>query len=850
VDEDLKQRVLNIEGVASATIYGSGDLEIYISLDLNKISGLKMNIVDIKRIVAKAISFTKSNTVGNVILGTKKYNISSMGNSRSVNDIEEIEIMPGLKLKDIASVKTKIKSADIFFNGSSPAVHMLINKSSSGNPLSTISKVKQLIKQVLAERKDIKVSFVNRLSNNKQLFKKVKSTGIEALILVFIIVLLFTFSLMASLVPATAVPVSLIATFIVMKIFKLSFNPSTLGALVLSIGLVVDDAIVILENIHKKIKEGLSPLQAAIAGTAELCLPIILITLTLAFVFLPTLFGEGPTRYEMKEFAIVISSAVIFSGINSLTLSPILSYLLMAKHNDNKWHQGIINKINKIYDNILIFCLKFRVYVAITVIFLITLAILLARNIQSETKPNISSNDVSLTGRVFKQEDALQKEFFQDVIKNVGNILEKYRGIYYKFFYTSVNAGRLQIHLLLKDDVLNKRTIVINKIIKELSHNISGLNFSLNSDSLEKSISFAVTGEKNPEDLYAIGEKLNQILREKGMIDSVWYSMQKSEGYNFKLDFNKIQSYNLDPDRVQEMVNILFHYTSVGESSFMGNHRTYKTWIGSLKKYKYSPHHILNMVFPFPDRNDGHKSIYITLGELIKVDNHKSLTKKSRFMGYPSISFTCGITAKATVGTVVEAIKKLQAAHVPFGTRIEFTNDARDYLSAKGNLIKMIIFAIICIFLILAAQFESLISSFVVLSTAPLAFMGAIFAMSIFKLTFNVYTITGLITLTGLVTKHGILFVSTANSLFFPGTSIINVIREAAVLRLNAVLMTTLAMIFGSIPLAISRSPSLTALRQMCIVIIGGLSLGTLLTIFFTPIVYYYFCRNSQVKKL
>ena len=632
-----------------------------------------------------------------------------------------------------------------------------------------------------------------------------------------------------------------------MKICKLSFNPATLGALVLSIGLVVDDAIVILENIHKKIKEGSKPLQAAIDGTSELCLPIILITLTLAFVFLPTLFGEGPTRHEMRDFAIVISSAVIFSGINSLTLSPILSYLLMAKHKDNKWHQGVIDTVNNTYGRMLMFCLRFRVYIVTLVLALIALALFMMRDIQSETKPNISSRDVSITGRVFKQEDALQKEFFQDVTKTVSNILEQYRGKYYKFFYTSVDSGRLKITLMLKDNILNQRTVIIDNLLKELGDKAAGLSFSLNSDSLEKSVSFCITGEKSPEDLYYIGQKINEILKEKKLINSVWHSMQKSEGYNFQLDFNQIQNYNLDPERIQEMAHILFHYTSVGESSFVGDHKTYKTWIGSLKKYKYSTDHILNMVFPFPDRNESNKIIYVTLGELIKVSGHQSLTRKTRFMGYPSIGFTCGITNKATVGTVVDEIRKLQIAHVPFGTRVEFTGDARDYLSAKGNLIRMILFAILCIFLILAAQFESLISSFIVLTTAPLAFIGAVFAMKFFNLTFNVYTITGLITLTGLVTKHGILFVSTANGLRGTGT-ILSIIREAGVSRLNAVLMTTLAMVFGSIPLALSRSPSLVALRQMCIVIIGGLSIGTLLTIFFTPIVYYYFSRRNQIK--
>jgi multidrug efflux pump len=844
IEEDLKPRILAVDGVANVKINGTDNPQIYIQLDLNKVHRFKLNLPDIKQVISKGLKSTQSDDLGHIITDSKKLNITSMGSAYSVEDLKKFVIIPGVTLGDIATIKVKQQTPNVYFNGSNSAIHLMIFKSSNGNPIATINEVTKVVKEQISQRKDINVSFLNRLKKTKELFKKVKATGIEAILLVLLIVLLFTFSLSGSIVPAIAVPVSIISTFIVMTVLKLSFNPATLAALVLSIGLVVDDAIVILENIHKKILDGLPPLKAAISATSELALPIILMTLTLAFVFLPTLFGEGPTKYELKEFAIVIASAVIFSGINSLTLSPVLSYLFMANHKENHYHKKFMKGMDNLYQKILINAFKFKEAILIIIGALVILFAVESRNIPSENKPFIITEDVYLSGRIFRQENSVNKKFFYSYVQQLSNVLSKYKGIYYKFFYIQVENGTMGARLMFYKKVIHKKQEILDKILKEINQEVPGIYFSLSSDSLEKKISFNIVGEKSSQELHAIANKFSKTLKDEGLIKSIWFDSQKSDSYNFNLNFNRIQELNIDPAKVREMLQLLFHNGTLGDTSFVKSPKNYPSWIGVQKEFKYNPDKILSMTFPFQDIRDHRKTTYVALGDLINISNIQTQTNKRRFMAYPSVQYSFELPRNVTIGMAVDRMNQL-GFYLPFGTRIEYIEEARDYLQSKGNLLKMIIFAILCIFLILSAQFESFIDGFLILMTAPLAFMGSVIVMKLFGLTFNVYTIIGLITLIGLITKHGILFVSTANSFFGQETNIIQSIIEASVLRLNAVLMTTLAMIFGSIPLAISSSTAIAPLKQMSIVLIGGIFIGTIMTLLVIPLLYYFFRKNK-----
>jgi multidrug efflux pump len=845
VEEDLKPRILQVDGVAGVKINGVENPQIYIQLDLNKIHRLKMNPAEIQSIINKGLKFTQSTDFGGIATKSKKINITSMGTAYSIEDIKKMTILPGLILSDIASVKVKQQTPTIYFNGSNSAIYLSIFKSSNGNPIATINEVTKVIKKEINQRKDIQVNFLNRLKKTKELFKKVKQTGIEAILLVLLIVLLFTFSLAGSLVPAIAVPVSITGTFVVMLALKLSFNPATLAALVLSIGLVVDDAIVILENIHKKIMAGIAPLKAAIEATAELCLPIILMTLTLAFVFLPTLFGEGPTRYELKEFAIVIASSVIFSGINSLTLSPILSYLFMANHKENHTHKKVMKSIDDGYKWLLTKAFQWKKTILAIVGFLLVLIIALSQRIPGENKPYIVTEDVWLSGTILRQQNSVNKKYFYPYIQKIGNILSKYKGLYYKFFYISIENGRLSIRIMLFKKIIHRKKQILDDLTKELSEAVPGNMFNLSSDSLEKKVSFNMVGEKTSEELDAITENITKTLKQEGLIKSVWTENQKSDNYNFSLNFNKIQELNIDPARVKELLPILFHNTTLGDASFVKSPKNYPSWIGVHKDFKYDPEKILSMSFGFEDVRDRRKITYVALKDLIAVSSVRTSTNKRRFMAYPSTQYTYELPKEVTVGMVVNRIEQLKF-YLPFGTRIEFTDDARDYLNSRGNLLKMIIFAILCIFFILAAQFESLMDGFLILMTAPLAFMGAVTVMKMFSLTFNVYTIIGLITLVGLITKHGILFVSTANELVEQGIQRKTAIIEGAVSRLNPVIMTSLAMVLGCLPLAISQSTAVAPLKQMSLIIIGGVILGTFMTLIVIPLLYYYLSRRGR----
>jgi multidrug efflux pump subunit AcrB len=240
---------------------------------------------------------------------------------------------------------------------------------------------------------------------------------------------------------------------------------------------------------------------------------------------------------------------------------------------------------------------------------------------------------------------------------------------------------------------------ILDELIKELSAVVPGIMFNLSSDSLEKKVSFNLVGEKTTEELDAITDNITKTLKKEGLIKSVWTDNQKSDNYNFSLNFNRIQELHIDPAKVREMLPILFHNTTLGDASFVKSPKNYPSWIGVHKNFKYDPEKILSMTFHFEDTRDRRKLVYVALKDIININSIRSNTSKRRFMAYPSTQYTYELPKEVTIGMVVNRMKELNF-YLPFGTRVEFTDEARDYLNSKGNLLKMIIFAILCIFFI------------------------------------------------------------------------------------------------------------------------------------------------------
>jgi multidrug efflux pump len=692
----------------------------------------------------------------------------------------------------------------------------------------------------------------------KNSLAEVEETLILAFGLVTIIIFIFLRDWRSTLIPLVAIPVSIISAFFIMYLADYSINVLTLLGLVLAIGLVVDDAIVVLENIYSKVEEGMKPLEAARKGSNEIYFAVISTTITLAAVFLPIMFLGGITGKLFKEFVVVVAGSVLISAFVALTLSPMMSaYLLKAGAHHNWLYrktEPFFVKLNNGYEYLLKGFMRFRLLGFVLLILSFGIAYWLAPKIPSELAP---LEDRSLVGLAVIAPEGTSFESMEESMKEISNfVADSIPDLNNNVTYAGVAAGIGTLvqpanggfqWVFLEDPDKRKSGLTQQQVYEKL---VAASGRFRNVIVIPIQIpTIGGFSSSQPIEYVVQAPDLKSLIDVMPKLTGAAYTSKKLSFVNPDFKVNRPEI-NISIDR-QRAAQLGISTQEIGRTLqlalsgrrygyFIHNDRQYEV-IGQLERSERSTPENLRSLFLKSSNND-----MVPLDNLVSL--HEGISPPAIYRYNQSYSVTIQATPAmgVSMGEALEEMDHIAKTTLPAGFRTTLAGQSRDYRESSSSLVFAFIFAIILIYLVLAAQFESLIDPFIILLTVPMAVTGALISLWVSDSSINIFSQIGMIMLIGLITKNGILIVEFANQRKKEGLSVRDAVIAAAASRFRPILMTTLAMIFGALPIALSLGNSSGSRASLGIVVVGGLVFAGILTLFVIPAVYSFLSRKGK----
>jgi len=695
--------------------------------------------------------------------------------------------------------------------------------------------------------KDIKLNIAidNTLFVKKSVLEVAETLGIS-LLLVILIIYLFFRDWAIAFRPLIDIPVSLIATFFIMWLFGFSINVLTLLAIVLATGLVVDDGIVVTENIFKKVEEGMSPIEAAIKGSNEIFFAVISISITLAAVFLPVIFLDGFVGRLFREFGVVIGAAVLISAFVSLTLTPMLNAYLMkgGEQKKSKFYlltEPFFLKINSTYASALASFMK-RKWLSFPILIVCFGLIYLFFNIlQKETAPYDDRSGLMLTTTTAEGSSyEYTNRFMQELSRLIDDsIPEKKVSLIITapgFNASATNSGRVRISLVEPSQRTQTQKEIAEKLTKWTKKYPEAKTSVMEQPTIavNKRGGLPIQYIIQAPNFEKLQEKIPQFMEEAAKdptfaITDVNLKFNKPE-INVTIDREKAESLGISVLDIAQTLQLSFSGQRFGY--FMRNGKQYQV-IGQFdQKDRAKP---LDLTSIFVRNNKG---------DLIQMDNVVSISEKSNppqlYHNNRNMSATvsAGLAPGKSISDGIDAMNRIKAKVLDDTFTTDLGGESRDFVESSSNTSFAFGLALLLIFLILSAQFESFIDPFIIILTVPMAVAGALFSLWLFDQTWNIFSQIGTVMLIGLVTKNGILIVEFANQLREQGKPKLEAILEAAEARLRPILMTSLAISLGALPIALSLGAASTSRIGMGVVIVGGTLFSLVLTLFVIPAMY------------
>lgn len=856
----IAQRLQTIPGVSSIQIWGQKRYAMRLWLDPIKLSAYRLTPLDVKTALDREnVELPSGKIAGNSTELTVKTsgNLSTeeeFNNLIIKNDAEKL-----IRLRDVGyAVLGPENEESMLRESGTPMIGMALVPQPGANYLDIADEFYKRYDQIEKELpKDYRLNIA--LDNTvfiRQSITEVAETLILSLILVIAIIYLFFRDWSIALRPLIDIPVALIGTFFVMYLMGFSVNVLTLLAIVLATGLVVDDGIVVTENIFKKIEEGYSPLEAAIKGSNEIFMAVISISITLAAVFLPIIFLEGFVGQLFREFGVVIASAVLISAFVSLTLTPMLNAKLMKNgHRQSKFYEWsepfFVNMVNS-YSRTLDKFLKNRAFALVILLVCFLIIFFVGKQLQSELSPldDRSALQISVTapeGASYEYTDFYMLKLAQTLMDSVP---EK------KIVLTvtspgftgsgAANTGFARLRLVEPHERKRTQTQIANAITNATKNMSEARAFVIQQQTISSG------GRRGGLPVQYVlqapnFEKLREVLpkfMEKAQQNSTFTMIDAD------LKFNKPElSVEIDREKAKSLGVSIIDIAQTLQLALSGqrfayfnmNSKQYSV-VGQFDRLNRDEPIDLTSIFV---RNN--KSELIQLDNLIKLKEQSSppqLYHNNRFM---SATVSAALAPGKTIGDGIKEMDKIaeEVLDETFSTALAGTS--RDFAESNSNILFAFILSLILIYLILAAQFESFIDPLIIMITVPLAIAGAVLSLWMFDQTLNIFSQIGIIMLIGLVTKNGILIVEFANQLKLQGLQMSDAIRQASAARLRPILMTSLAIALGALPIALSIGAAAKSRVGLGIVIIGGTVFSLILTLYIIPAIYTYMSRTKKL---
>lgn len=835
-----------VPGVSKVEIFGSREYAMRIWLDPNRMAAHNVTAEDVMHALVVNNVQTAPGKLKSFSDETAIYARTDLNNAAEFNQLVVTDKNGYLiRIGDIGEAKLGVNSdsVSINMNGDKNSVVVGVIPQSTANPLE-ISKGVNATLPSIHETAPAGMSVKTIWDTSKFIsasLSQVNHTIFEAAVFVIIVIFLFLGSVRSVLIPVVTIPLSLIGVCAVMLALGYSINTLTLLAWVLAIGLVVDDAIVVLENIHRHIELGQSPFNAALIGAREIGFAVIAMTITLAAVYTPIGFMTDLTGQLFREFAFTLAASVVISGFVALTLSPMMCSKIL-KHEVSK--TGLVAKADEIfntlmlkYKNLLTTVLNKRKLILVIGGIVYLCAYLLYITTPSELAPEEDQGAILgiVLGPTAANLNYIEK--YTDQLQNIYKSVPEMEGYGIINGWPGVN-GALSF-LVLKPWEERKRTV--NEIIPTLYpgfFSITGVRaFPINLPPLP------VTGGNTPvefqlktigdySDLYKLVQKIIvQASQENpGLLNLDTDLKLDKPQLMIEINRSKANALGVSMGDIGNALNTLLGEPNNNRFEMTG--RSYYVIPQIFRKEMMTPDQLKNI------------NLRTSTGQLVPLSNlvtmHVGPAPQSlnHFQQLRSAKITASLPPGYALGDALDYLKKVAKHHMPANTQFDFSGQSRQFMDASGSMQQTFLFAVIFIFLVLAAQFESFRDPLIVMMSVPLSLAGALLAMHVTHASLNIYTQIGLITLIGLITKHGILIVEFANQIQESGKSISEAVVEAAALRLRPILMTTGAMLLGALPLALASGAGATSRQQLGWVIFGGMSVGTLFTLFIIPVVY------------
>ncbi len=854
----LAERLQTIPGVSSVQIWGQRRYAMRLWIDPVKLASYGATVSDVRAaLTAQNVELPSGKLTG----ANTELTVKTLGNLSTEEEFNNIIIR--------AEGEKTIRLSDVG-KAALEAENLETKLSESGQPMIAIAIIPQpgtnyleiadaFYKQYEQLKKDLPKDFTLNIAIDNTVFVKkavievAETLGIS-IILVILIIYLFFRNWSIAFRPLIDIPVSLIATFFIMWLFGFSINVLTLLAIVLATGLVVDDGIVVTENIFKKVEEGMSPIEAAIKGANEIFFAVISISITLAAVFLPVIFLEGFVGRLFREFGVVIGAAVLISAFVSLTLTPMLNAYLMkgGKQKRSKFYEmtePYFVKLNTGYADSLKSFMKRKWLSFPILVICIGLIALFFSTLQKETAPYddrsfIGVNVTAPEGASYEYTDRFMQEFSQLVDDSIS---EKKVALIITspgWGSSSVNSGRARIALVEPGDRERSQKEIADKLTQwtkkypEARVNISE----------QPTISVGRRGGMpiqyiiQAPDFNKLQEKIPLFLEEANNDPTfsntdVNLKFNKPELY-VTIDREKAQSLGVSVIDVAQTLQLALSGQRFGY--YMMNGKQYQVMGQFDKKDRDAPLDLTSMFV----RNSDDK--LIQLDNVVTIEEQSSPPQLFHNNRYMSATVSAGLAPGKSISDGIEAMERIKAKVLDESFTTDLGGESRDFVESNSNTAFAFGLALLLIFLILAAQFESFIDPFVIILTVPMAVAGALFSLWLFDQTWNIFSQIGTIMLIGLATKNGILIVEFANQLREQGKSKYDAIMESAESRLRPILMTSLAIALGALPIAISFGAASISRMGMGVVIVGGTLFSLILTLFVIPAIYLMWSREKK----
>ena len=846
LDRNIVDRLSIQPGVASITIGGERKYSIRIWMDPEQIASRQLTIVDVIRAIKNE---NIERGAGRFESTEREVGLKLDSKLKTLDEYSKIVIRhfgdSKILLSDVAKIEIGPESERGFLRANKKsAIGLGIVRQTKSNVLDVANNIKdelELIRPSLPESIDMSIGYDQSKFVNESI-NEIRFALTVSMILVILIIYYFLSSKAATIIPAVTIPISIIGTFFIIHVFGYSLNVLTFLALVLAIGLIVDDSIVVMENIKRRIENGEDNYTAAINGAKQITFVVIATTLVLVSVFLPLSFMGGKTGRLFIEFGVVLSFAVIISSFVALTLTPMMCSKLLKKDEDQSERKLFI-KFKKFYEaSLLASQNKPKIVYSVTITFII-ISIILFQFLPKELAP---SEDRGIFIVSVNAPEGSSLDYTDNMVKKVENVLEEYvnKGEIKTVFAIvapgfsgqpgNVNSAFIFASLTPWENRRHQREIV-REIFPKLISMPGAMIFTINPPSLGQSpfkspVRFVISGT-NYDQVGEWGESIKNISEDIGLRSArIDYKVDKPR-INLKINRDAASNLGVSADDIATTLDAL--YASRKVTKFSKDGLTYNVVVKADDEYLVDVSNLDNIYI----KSSLTKEL-IPLSNL--VTNSVEATSKSlkRINRLPSVTLSSSIAPGSSLGVILDELSKASSDILPSNAKISYAGASKEYYETGYKLELTILLAILVVYLVLSAQFESFRNPLIIILTVPITMTAGIYSLFVTGGSLNVYSQIGFLMLIGLIAKNGILVVEFANQLKDEGVKISKAIIESSIIRFRPVIMTTISTLLGSIPLIISSGAGAESRFAMAVVVFGGIALASFITLYLIPALY------------